>query len=241
MTFYRKHYIPLESSPELFTELIHKIGVSPGLEFHDVLSLEDDDLMAMLPRPVYALILVFPTSEEYESHVVAADKDASEYDRGGGHESAVWYKQTINNACGLYAILHAISNGKARDYIAPTSVMSDLLARCAPLNPSDRALIIEDSQELETSYKETALQGDSDVPEDPEAEVDFHYICFVKSHVDGHLYQLDGDRKGPIDCGKIEEADDLLSPQALDVVRGFIASIGRSVGFSLLALCPSSG
>lgn len=29
----------------------------------------------------------------------------------------MWFRQTINNACGLYAILHAISNGEARKYI----------------------------------------------------------------------------------------------------------------------------
>lgn len=31
----------------------------------------------------------------------------------------MWYGQNIiNNACGLYAILHAISNGEARNYIS---------------------------------------------------------------------------------------------------------------------------
>lgn len=29
----------------------------------------------------------------------------------------MWYKQTINNACGLYGILHAISNGDSRDFV----------------------------------------------------------------------------------------------------------------------------
>lgn len=116
MMTYRKHYIPLESSPEIFTELIHKIGVSTEVQFHDVLSLEDPDLLALLPRPVYALVLVFPTSDEYESHVLESDKNVSEYSLSGDQESVVWYKQTINNACGLYGILHSISNGSGRQY-----------------------------------------------------------------------------------------------------------------------------
>ena len=29
----------------------------------------------------------------------------------------MWFRQSINNACGLYAILHAISNGEARNHI----------------------------------------------------------------------------------------------------------------------------
>ena len=113
---YRKHYTPLESNPALFTSLVHTIGVSSALEFHDVLSL-DDDLLALVPRPTLALILVFPTSSDYETDIASKDKDIIEYTKSGGKEDVVWYKQTINNACGLYGILHAVSNGAARDFI----------------------------------------------------------------------------------------------------------------------------
>lgn len=33
---------------------------------------------------------------------------------GGEAEDVTWFKQTINNACGFYGILHAICNGEAR-------------------------------------------------------------------------------------------------------------------------------
>ena len=33
-------------------------------------------------------------------------------------------------------------------------------------------------------------------------KVDFHFIAFVEK--DGHLYELDGRKSGPVDCGKIE-------------------------------------
>jgi ubiquitin carboxyl-terminal hydrolase L3 len=29
----------------------------------------------------------------------------------------VWFKQTINNACGMYAVLHALSNGSCRRFL----------------------------------------------------------------------------------------------------------------------------
>lgn len=32
-------------------------------------------------------------------------------------EEVVWFRQTINNACGLYAILHAICNFDVRRFI----------------------------------------------------------------------------------------------------------------------------
>ena len=114
---YRKHFIPLESNPELFTELIHKLGVSESLAFHDILSLSDPDLLSFVPRPALALVLVFPTTFNYEAKLEEQDRDTPEYTKAGDEEDVIWYRQTINNACGLYAILHAISNGAARDFL----------------------------------------------------------------------------------------------------------------------------
>lgn len=111
MAIYRKHFIPLESDPDVFNELINLLGVSPSLRFEDVLSLDGPHL---LPGPPLALILVLPTTEGYERRKYVEDAAHGEISRGND-EDIVWYKQTINNACGLYAILHALSNGVARD------------------------------------------------------------------------------------------------------------------------------
>jgi len=112
---YRKHFIPLESNPELFTELVHKLGLSKSFEFQDVLSLDDPDLLAFLPRPAYALILVFPTTELYEKRVRDEDNLLQMIDEDLPDGDVLFFKQTINNACGLYAILHAVCNGEVRD------------------------------------------------------------------------------------------------------------------------------
>ena len=47
----RKHYIPLESDPEIFTSLIHDLGFSEAVAFEDVLTLDDPELIAFVPRP----------------------------------------------------------------------------------------------------------------------------------------------------------------------------------------------
>jgi ubiquitin carboxyl-terminal hydrolase L3 len=112
-TQYRKHFIPLESNPEVFTQLIHDLGVSPKLSFQDVLTLDEP---AMFPRPALALVLIFPAAETYESQRVKEDAQYEEY-ASAENEEVVWFKQTINNACGLYAILHAVCNGKAKQFI----------------------------------------------------------------------------------------------------------------------------
>ena len=56
----KKTFIPLENNPEVFTELVHKLGVSPKLGFYDVYSLDDLDLLSLIPRPVHALIFISP-------------------------------------------------------------------------------------------------------------------------------------------------------------------------------------
>lgn len=113
---YTKHYIPLECNPDLFTQLIHKLGVSSNLIFQDVLSL-DPDMLAFVPRPVLALILVFPTSEAYEKEKTIDESVREDYRGRGEMEDVTWFRQTINNACGFYGILHAICNGEAREMI----------------------------------------------------------------------------------------------------------------------------
>ncbi|KAF2872852.1 ubiquitin carboxyl-terminal hydrolase [Massariosphaeria phaeospora] len=234
---YRKHFIPLESDPEVFTELIHKLGVPKTFGFQDVLSIHDPDLLAFIPRPVYALILVFPGTETYDARVAEEDREREEYDVAGEHEDVVFFKQTINNACGLYAILHGVCNGELRSSIATESLLESLLEKCTPLKSDERALVLEDSQELEQVYASVASKGDTEAPTDPQAEVDYHYICFVKSQKSGHLFQMDGDRKRPVDLAQLADEDDVLSEKCLEVIRRWIeGEKNENIGFNLMAL-----
>lgn len=113
----RPAFIPLEANPQLMTTLLTKLGVSPALAVHDVYSLHDPDLLAFVPRPALALLLVFPVSQAYETHRFEEDKDREEYAGKGDEEGVVWFKQTIRNACGLMGLLHAVANGPARSFI----------------------------------------------------------------------------------------------------------------------------
>jgi ubiquitin carboxyl-terminal hydrolase L3 len=123
----------------------------------------------------------------------------------------------------------------------PDSTLAKLLATCIPLAPHDRALALEHSQELEEAYAVAAKQGDSAVPDNAEDEVDFHYVCFVQSHKNGRLYEMDGDKKGPVDSGCSQHDDDadedLFNEGGLKLVREFIRREEmQNLNFSLLAL-----
>lgn len=111
---YEKHYVPLESDPAIFTELMHGLGVSDRLEFIDVLSIQDEELLGMIPRPVLALIVIFP--EEDTARTIDSSSKTCLPCREYPNEM-MWFEQTIDNACGLYAILHAVSNGAATGFV----------------------------------------------------------------------------------------------------------------------------
>lgn len=101
---YRKHYVPLEPDPEIFTHLMHKIGVNTSLKFVDVWSLEEDGIQC-LPGPIQALILILPDCPAYEEQQVKYQSLKRDE-----NDDVVWFRQTMNNACGLYAILHCACN-----------------------------------------------------------------------------------------------------------------------------------
>lgn len=96
------------------SSLVHKLGLSDKLAFHDVFSIDEPELLAFVPRPAHALLLVFPVSGTYEKFRRQEDGDMPEYEGHGADEEVIWYKQTIGNACGLIGLLHGVSNGTAR-------------------------------------------------------------------------------------------------------------------------------
>ncbi|TEA22306.1 Ubiquitin carboxyl-terminal hydrolase isozyme L3 [Colletotrichum sidae] len=237
---YNKAFIPLESNPDVFNELIALLGASPSLQFEDVLALDDP---ALLPQKILALVLVFPTTPTFEARLEAEEAGAHDWmvEHNEDEEDAVWFKQTINNACGLYAVLHALANGRAKDFLRPGSLIDTLLSITAPMDPAQAAMVLEGSQELESAYTSIATKGVTVAPASAEDEVNFHYICFVKSPDTGHLFELDGDRKGPVDRGIPDEDERVdLGSQSLDIVRDFIAKGGDNIGFSLMALVQES-
>ncbi|CAF9917998.1 MAG: hypothetical protein ALECFALPRED_000454 [Alectoria fallacina] len=167
-----------------------------------------------------------------------------EYVSSGPHEPILWYRQTIRHSCGLMSLLHAISNGPARTHILPSSPLSALITSAIPLPPTERARLIYDSPEIEAAHASAAQRGDSAPGELKLLEGEhygYHFITFVKGD-DGHLWELNGGMKGPVDRGVLGEGEDALSERALDLgVRTFLGKdvLGDEVGFSLVALAPS--
>jgi len=97
----------------------------------------------------------------------------------------------------------------------------------------------ERSPSLAAAHKTAATTGDTEAP-DPEAEVDYHYVAFVRSEKDGKLYEMDGNRKGPMEraaaADKADGDDILASEEARLAVKEFMDREEGNVNFGLVAL-----
>ena len=162
----------------------------------------------------------------------------AEYEGSGPDEPVMWFRQTIGHACGLMGLLHGASNGDAKKFIKPESDLDKLLKKAVDLKPTERAQLLYDSKELELAHSAAARMGDSRAPL-PEDDNENHYISFVKGK-DGHLWELNGGMKGPVDRGALAEDDDMLSERALQLgVRSFMKHAGSDdVDFSLVVMAP---
>ncbi|CAK7231789.1 ubiquitinyl hydrolase 1 [Sporothrix curviconia] len=231
-------FIPLEANPPLMTGLLHKLGVDPTVAVHDVFSLTEPDMLAFVPRPAMALLLVFPISEAYEKHRLAEDADREVYQGKGSGEPVLWFRQTIRNACGIMGLLHATANGPARNFVGEGTPLDSLLKRAVGLDPQGRAKLLETDRALAAAHLAAAERGDTSAP-DARDDVDLHYVCFVRTE-DGTLWELDGRRKGPISRGNLGPDDDVLSEKALQWgPLAFLARESADLRFSCVALGPS--
>jgi ubiquitin carboxyl-terminal hydrolase L3 len=222
------------------TALATKLGVSPTLTFYDIYSLDPSDL-SHIPKPVVALLAVVPDSKGRDADKKREDNAGlgTDYHDSESKSPLVWFKQTIGNACGSYGFIHSMMNGPAKEYILPGGLLDKIRRDALPLELEERAKMLYDSQEFEDAHAACAALGDTVSPEALSEDPFGHYVAFVK--VDGHLWELDGDRKGPIDRGVLGDDEDVLSPTALELGLKRIIKVEEESGvgdvyFSALAL-----
>ncbi|VDL89065.1 unnamed protein product, partial [Schistocephalus solidus] len=184
---------------------IRQLGVPKSVGFTDVLGV-DPVLQALVPKPVYALLLLYPINENVDSQKIG---DVSV------DENCFFLKQTISNACGTIAVLHALAN--IRDKIDTTNMtwLNNFIKQTQSLSPAERGEKLEREQ-----------------APDATAKVDLHFVTFVNCH--GKLIELDGRREGPV-CHGTTSADSLLS-DACNAAKKFMERDAENLLFSLIAL-----
>ncbi len=115
-------------------------------------------------------------------------------------------KQTVGNACGTIALIHAVANNL--DRYARSSMcyhmyltescnyfsidladghLKTFLEATKTLNPEEKASKLEIDEGLSTAHEESAQTGQTAAP-DRDEKVDLHFVAMVEK--DGLLYEL---------------------------------------------------
>ncbi|KAF8885143.1 ubiquitin carboxyl-terminal hydrolase [Infundibulicybe gibba] len=247
-------WIPLESNPEvdLWSE---KAGLLVArAKFSDIYGL-DSELLDMVPKPVHAVVLLFPLAPE----LVDARKveDARIANEGQPHldQTIFWMKQTISNACGTMALIHALANAR--------QPLAKFIAQSHDKSPEERARLLESTSLFANIHLESASTGQTSVPTD--LNTDLHFACFVeapdadfreraqrvsqagaeeeaeaeeaKKKADEkdtgmRLIELDGTRGGPIDRGPCKN----LLEDAAEFIKKTYMGRSTSLQFSMMSL-----
>lgn len=230
--------VPMESSPEVFTRVARALGLDAAHAFVDVYSVDDEDLLAMVPRPVSAVVLLFPITGATPGEETVSPPLGSRARGVAPGSGPVWFKQTIKNACGLYAILHALGNNCALLESLPSPLLEYLR------RSGNKSVFGDEADEFVAEISEKYIgntSGDSDAYEGvapQDIEVNLHFITFVVR--DGRVYQLDGRQAGPIALGPAEPASDVLDqPLVRQQIRRLMdtaSGSADSLHFSMLGL-----
>ncbi|KAJ1642147.1 ubiquitinyl hydrolase 1, partial [Dispira simplex] len=217
-------WVPLESNPQVMNRMLRRLGVAEGYGFNDIWGL-DPELLAMVPQPCLAVLLLFPITPAYERHVQEERRQPQTHE---DPRQIFFMKQTIGNACGTMAVLHALINARDRLSIEPDGPLQRFMDRAlGEESPAVRASLLENSTELADAHRDSAAQGQTEAP-DAETVTNLHFVCLVP--VGGRLVELDGSKDQPIDHGP---CTDVLADSAR-VAKEFMARDPDNVQFNLV-------
>ncbi|KAJ8526731.1 hypothetical protein K7X08_029208 [Anisodus acutangulus] len=209
----------------LIEQFIWGLGVPPDeAECYDVYGL-DEKLLEMMPKPVLAVLFLFPLTPQIEAGRAHEDSQTKVQDP----TSTVFFmKQTVGNACGTIGLLHAIGNITSEILVDEGSILDKFFKSTALMDPMERASFLEKDREMEVAHSVAAAAVCTEVP----VNVEDHFICFTC--VDGQLYELDGDRSGPISHGA--STPSTLLQDAAKVIQKMIQKNPDSMNFNVIAI-----
>ncbi|XP_063414492.1 ubiquitin carboxyl-terminal hydrolase-like [Mytilus trossulus] len=212
-----QRWVPLESNPDY----IFNLGVPKEWQFVDIYGL-DADLLGMVPRPVAAVVLLYPITDKATASPLGEVKPSSDL---------FFVKQTISNACGTIAIVHSLANNKDKIKFIDGKHFGKFIEGCLKLSPEERAAFLEKDKDMGSAHEDSAQEGQTQAPP-AEEKLKTHFIAFVCK--DGGLYELNGGCDGPVYHST--SSPDTLLEDAVAVAKKFMERDPDEVNFTLMAL-----
>ncbi|TMS33069.1 hypothetical protein L596_000847 [Steinernema carpocapsae] len=218
-------WLPLESNPDIINVYIEKIGVKDA-EIIDVYGF-DDDLLAFLPQPQHALLLCFPKYKKVDE-LMRPVYDELIKEGATVPEGLFFMNQKISNACGTFALFHALANNIDKIDLG-TGPFRVWYNEALKLSPDARSDLLAQNADLATAHESCAQQGDTTVSIDD--NVEHHFICYL--HHNGRLLEVDSRMPIPRDCGATTSKS--LLKDAGNVCKELMAKLD-DVSFCAMAL-----
>lgn len=223
-----KRWLPLEANPDVMNQFLWGLGLPEDeAECYDVYGL-DEELLEMVPRPVLAVLFLYPITPQSEEERILQDSVKKE------HNDRVYFmKQTVGNACGTIGLLHAVGNVTSEIKLLEGSFLDRFYKSTAAMDPLERAAFLEKDREMEVAHSVAATAGETEASDN----VDTHFICFAC--VDGQLYELDGRKSAPISHGPSSRSS--LLQDAAKAIQGMIQKNPNSMNFNVIAISKKAG
>ena len=231
-------WLPLESNPQMFTTFSRRIGLSTEWSFIDVFSFDNDTLLS-IPRPVAAVILLFPCTDSLYAARAVQKKNLLQAHASGNlspaAKSALHIEQvaSFGNACGSIAAIHALSNADLSLLAGPLAQFKESTSHLFTARERGNVLVASDIHGL-SDESATDNVAQTECPENGDTYLGHHYCCFVG--IGGHIVELDGTKVVPVDHGRIPNDSDLLKETARVVREVFMSVEPDRIDFSLMAL-----
>ncbi|KAI4364836.1 hypothetical protein MLD38_020875 [Melastoma candidum] len=223
-----KRWLPLEANPDVMNQFLWGLGLPQDeAECFDVYGF-DDELLEMVPKPVLAVLFLFPITPQSEEERIQQETNVKE-----PSSNVYFMKQTVGNACGTIALLHALGNIRSRISLTNGSYFDRFFKSTSNMDPLQRATFLENDRDMEVAHSVAATAGETEALEN----VETHFICFAC--VDGELYELDGRKSGPIVHGPSTPSQ--LLQDASKVIKGMIEKNPDCLNFNVIAISKKGG
>jgi ubiquitin carboxyl-terminal hydrolase L5 len=216
----------IESDPGVFTEILHRIGVTQVL-FEEILSLNDEPFLDSLGK-IHGLIFLFNHSSQPTLNSASAAALPDE-------EHVYFARQEIPNACASQAILSLLFNSE----ISLVPEISDFRDFAMNLDLESRGLALGNLEKLKNAHNafraKSSLQIASDAGDaGPQADA-FHFVAYVKT-IAG-VFELDGLKEGPLRLAEAATGASWVTTVVLPHIRRRVAAFPEGeIRFNLLAL-----
>jgi ubiquitin carboxyl-terminal hydrolase L3 len=187
----------------------------------------------MVPRPVHAVLCLFPVSPASEAARVAEEAARVAAGAAAAVDPRIFFmRQGSNNSCGTIGLIHAVANASTLAggplALPPESTLAKFIAAHLGAAPAARATAMETDAGLEAAHGDAVQEGQSAVVDDTH----LHFFCIVQKG--GHLVELDGRKEAPIKHGAT--SDETFLSDCAAIVRAAMARDEGELRFTLLAL-----